>query len=227
MTENAMIRDEEQAGPTGLPKLELAVVDTPPARTSSRRRDSELRLVGTRVVAYLTNYVVAYLPSFTLRHLWYRRVLGFEFGEHVGVHMGAFVWFFGPRQVRRDGAHIGRNTRINRNCTLDARSGLTIGDNVSISPDVMILAGTHGVDDPKFGHVPAPVAIGDHVWIGSRAVILGGLTVGRGAVIAAGSVVTKDVPPLTIVAGVPAKPIGMRDARATVYELDGALPLFE
>ena len=57
--------------------------------------------------------------------------------------------------------------------------------------------------------------------------ILPGVTVGRGAVIAAGAVVTKNVPPLTIVAGVPAKPVGMRDPGATVYELDGPLPLFE
>jgi acetyltransferase-like isoleucine patch superfamily enzyme len=57
--------------------------------------------------------------------------------------------------------------------------------------------------------------------------IMPGVTVGRGAVVAAGSVVTKDVPPLTIVAGVPAKPIGMRDPAATAYQLDGPLPLFQ
>jgi acetyltransferase-like isoleucine patch superfamily enzyme len=53
------------------------------------------------------------------------------------------------------------------------------------------------------------------------------VTLGRGAVVAAGSVVTKNVAPMTIVAGVPAKPVGMRDSAATAYELDGPLPLFE
>lgn len=201
--------------------------DIPSARAQSRSRVCDVRLLFIRVLAYLTNYVVAYVPSFTLRHLWYRRVLGFELGHHVGMHMGTFVWFFGPRQIRTDGVRIGRNARINRNCTIDARSGLIIGDNVSLSPEVMILAGSHDVNDPKFSDVPGPVAIEDHVWIGARATILGGVTVGRGAVIAAGSVVTKDVPPLTIVAGIPAKPIATRDPDATVYELDGPLPLFE
>jgi maltose O-acetyltransferase len=71
------------------------------------------------------------------------------------------------------------------------------------------------------------VSIEDYVWLGARAVILPGVTVGRGAVVAAGSVVTKNVPPLTIVAGIPARPVGMRDSAATVYELDWPLPLFE
>jgi maltose O-acetyltransferase len=144
--------------------------------------------------------------------------------------MGTYVWFFGPGEIRRIGVSIGRNSRIERNCTIDARSPLTIGDNVGLSPEVMILAGTHDVNDPEFKNSevgPWAVSIEDYVWIGARAIIMPGVTVGRGAVVAAGAVVTKDVPPLTIVAGVPAKPIGMRDAAATVYELDKPLPLFE
>lgn len=201
--------------------------------TSLKRRLYEaipLRPLGVRVLVYLTNYVVAHTPSFTLRHLWYRRALGIQIGERAGVHMGAYVWFWGPREVRRIGVRIGRNSRIGRNCTIDARSPLTIGDNVALSPEVMILAGTHDVNDPKFADSevgPWAVAIEDHVWIGTRAMIMPGVTVGRGAVVAAGAVVTKDVPPLTIVAGVPAKPIGRRDPAATVYELDSPLPLFE
>jgi acetyltransferase-like isoleucine patch superfamily enzyme len=92
---------------------------------------------------------------------------------------------------------------------------------------VMILAGTHDIHAPRFNDVAGFVAIEDHVWIGARAIVLPGITLGRGAVVAAGSVVTKNVAPMTIVAGVPAKPVGVRDPAGTGYELDGPLPLFE
>jgi len=186
-----------------------------------------LRLFCIRVLNYLTNHVVAHVPSFTVRRLWYRHALGIEFGEGACVLLGAYVWFFGPRENRRRGVAIGRNSRVNRNCTLDIRCGLTIGDNVSISPEVMILTLSHDYDDPYFNDLDAgPVTIEDHAWIGSRATILPGVTVGRGAVVAAGSVVTKDVAPMTVVAGVPAKPVTVRDSGAAEYTL-GKPPLFE
>lgn len=225
--------------PDELQEAPMAVTDPPRGAGEAQstgvrmrldKRAASLRLFGVRVLVYLTNHVVAHVPSFTLRHLWYRCALGIHLDQNAGVHLGAYMWFWGPREVRRCGVHIGRNSRIERNCTLDLRSGLTIGDNVGISPEVVILAGTHDVNDPLFADSPVgpyAVAIQDHVWIGTRAMIMPGVTVGRGAVVAAGAVVTKDVPPLTIVAGVPAKPIGARDARATVYELDKPLPLFE
>jgi acetyltransferase-like isoleucine patch superfamily enzyme len=188
------------------------------------------RLFAVRVLNYLTNHVVNSVPSFKLRHLWYGRVLGIQLDQGSRIHLGTYVWFFGPREIRRCGVRLGRNSRIDRDCTIDVRSGLTIGDNVVFSPEVMLLAGTHDINDPGFADSPVGpyrVEIEDYVWIGARAIIMPGVTVGRGAVVAAGAVVTKDVAPLTIVAGVPAKPIGMRDASATVYELPAALPLFE
>lgn len=198
-----------------------------------------LRLFCIRVLSYVTNYVVAHVPSFTLRRLWYRHAVGIDFGPRASVSLGAYVWFSGPRETRRRGVAIGRNSRINRNCTLDLRCGLTIGDNVSISPEVMILTLSHDYNDPSFSDVDAgPVRIEDYVWIGSRAIVLPGVTVGRGAVVAAGSVVTKDVAPMTVVAGIPAKPVAVRNAGATAYEIGwndgkpprftlGAPPLFE
>ena len=98
-----------------------------------------MRQFVVRALHYLTNYVVAYVPSFTLRHLWYQRVLGIKLGPNAAVHLGNFVWFWGPGESRRFGVCIGRNSRISRDCTLDLRSGLTIGDNVSVSAEVMIL----------------------------------------------------------------------------------------
>lgn len=234
MTQNAAIApmpDETRASTTATSEPERVVGDAQPKKIRARIYEAiPLRPFGVRVLVYLTNYLVAYVPSFTVRHLWYRRVLGIQIDPGAGVHMGTYMWFWGPREIRRIGVRIGRNARIGRNCTIDARSPLKIGDNVALSPEVMILAGTHDINDPGFADSevgPWAVTIEDHVWIGARAMILPGVTVGRGAVIAAGSVVTKDVPPLTIVAGVPAKPIGMRDPSATVYELDSPLPLFE
>jgi acetyltransferase-like isoleucine patch superfamily enzyme len=208
----------------------------PAAVRAQTRADSRIRLralwalrqFGIRVLNYLTNYVVAYVPSFALRRLWYRHVLGIAVGPHVGVFMGTYVWFHGPRANRRNGVRIGRNTLINRRCTIDLRCGLTIGENVSISPEVMIVAASHDVNDPQFASIPhPPVTIEDHAFVGTRAMILPGVTIGRGAVVVAGAQVSKDVPPMTIVAGSPARPIGMREPGAIAYELTNPLPLFE
>ena len=98
---------------------------------------------------------------------------------------------------------------------------------MSISPEVTILTAFHRMDDPEFRVETRPVVIEDHVWIGTRSTILSGVTLGRGSVVAAGAVVTRDVAPLAIVAGVPARPIGTRPAEAIDYVLDAPFPLFE
>ena len=180
-----------------------------------------------RLVNWLTNYVVCHIPSFTFRRWWYRRVLGAQIAKSAGIHLGCYIWFYGPGQIRRDGFTIGAYSRINRDCCLDARGPLRIGDNVSISPEVTILTAFHRIDDPKFRVESRPVVIEDFVWIGSRATILSGVKLGRGSVVAAGAVVTRDVEPLQIVGGVPARPIGTRPAEALGYVLDGPFPLFE
>jgi acetyltransferase-like isoleucine patch superfamily enzyme len=180
-----------------------------------------------RLISYLTNYLIGNIPSFRLRHLWYRRVLGISLGPRAGVHLGCYFWFYGPGQVRRTGVSIGANSRINRDCMVDVRGGVTIGDNVSISPQVAISTAAHSAVDPGFRVEIRPVVIEDNVWVGMRATILGGVTLGRGSVVAAGAMVTKDVPPLTIVAGVPAKPVGMRPEEASHYVIEEDLRLFE
>ncbi len=185
------------------------------------------RLAAIRLLHYLTNYVVSHIPSFRLRRLWYERVLGITFGAHAGVHLGCHLWFYTPRQLRRSGCRLGAYTRINRNCCLDARGRLDIGEHVSISPDVTILTAGHGVDDPSFRVELRPVVIEDHVWIGTRALILPGVTLHRGCVVAAGAVVAKDVPPLAVVAGAPAVHVRDRSSGATQYALDSPFPWFE
>ncbi len=186
-----------------------------------------VKTFAIRVVNWLTNYVVCHIPSFAFRRWWYRRVLGVQIAKTAGVHLNCYIWFYGPGQIRRDGFTIGAYSRINRNCCLDARGPLRIGDNVSISPEVTILTAFHRMDDPKFRVESRPVVIEDHVWVGSRATILSGVRLGRGSVVAAGAVVTRDVEPLQIVGGVPARPIGTRPADALGYVLDAKFPLFE
>ena len=195
-----------------------------PEAASERR---SLRLLVIRTLNFVTNYLVRHIPSFALRRAWYRRVLGVQMGHHAGVHLGCYLWFYGPGQLRRSGCRIGDYSRINRDCTLDARGPLHIGANVSISPEVVILTAAHRMDDPSFAVETRAVVIEDHVWVGTRAMVMPGVTLGRGSVVAAGAVVTRDVAPLSIVAGVPARPVGERPAEAATYVLDGNFPLFE
>jgi maltose O-acetyltransferase len=105
---------------------------------------------------------------------------------------------------------IGDYTTINRKCHLDGRAGLKIGNCVSISPEVYIMSLTHDPQDPAFPAIGKPVVIEDYVWIGSRAMIMPGVTLAKGTVVGAGSIVTKTFPPFSIIAGSPAKVIGER-----------------
>ncbi|MFN8710810.1 MAG: acyltransferase, partial [Planctomyces sp.] len=91
--------------------------------------------------------------------------------------------------------------------------------NISIGPEASILSLGHDPQSPSFEDVGGDITIGDRVWIGYRALIMPGVNIGEGAVVAAGAVVTRDVEPYTIVAGVPAKKIGDR-SRDLSYELN-------
>ena len=101
---------------------------------------------------------------------------------------------------------IGRDVFINSGCHFQDQGGITIGDGALIGHNVVLATINHDLD-PKYDRRNryAPIRIGAHVWIGSNATILPGVTIGDWAVVAAGAVVTKDVPPLTIVGGVPAR----------------------
>jgi maltose O-acetyltransferase len=184
-----------------------------------------VNLLAAYCLNFATNHIVAHIPSYVVRRGWYRRVMGIEMGPGSAVQLGCYLWSYGPRSNRRLGNGIGARTIINRSCCLDARSGLCIGEDVSISPECTILTTQHDLNHPDFPLQGRAVVIEDHVWIGMRAMILPGVTIGRGAVVAAGAVVTGDVAPLDIVAGVPARVVGRRaiDPR---YRL-ASPPLFE
>jgi maltose O-acetyltransferase len=165
------------------------------------------------------------VPSYAIRRAWYRHVMGVAMGSGSAIQLGCYLWSYGPRSNRRQKTSIGERTVINRGCCLDARSGLKIGSDVSISPEVAILTTQHNVNDPAFALQGRAVEIEDHVWIGMRAIVLPGVKIGRGAVVAAGAVVTRDVAPLDIVAGVPARTVGRRSLDPA-YRLPDP-PLFE
>ena len=113
-------------------------------------------------------------------------------------------------RLNRSNIKIGINSVINRNCYLDGRGGLTIGNNVSVSPEVHFITATHDAQNKNFAYTINSVVVEDFVWVGTRATILPGVTLGKGCVIATGAVVSKNVDPYTIVGGVPAKKIGDR-----------------
>ncbi|MDR0792472.1 MAG: acyltransferase, partial [Chitinophagaceae bacterium] len=92
-------------------------------------------------------------------------------------------------------------------CFFDGRNGITIGNKVSISHKVTLITESHDTDSPTFDTIRGKIIIEDYAWIGVNATILQGITIGEGAVVAAGAVVTKPVAPYTVVGGVPAKKI--------------------
>lgn len=182
-----------------------------------------MKVFIVQLVRYLTNNVIAYVPSAAVRHFWYRRLHGVEIGARSTVFMGAYLYVGIARRGRPPSIVIGKHTVINRGCCLDGRGGLRIGDNVSVSPGVWLLTDQHDMNDPGFAEQFGRVELEDYVWIGSRALVLPGVKIGKGAVVAAGAVVTKDVPPYQVVGGVPAKQIGTRSTDLR-YQVDWRPP---
>ncbi|WP_395738640.1 acyltransferase [Prosthecobacter sp.] len=95
--------------------------------------------------------------------------------------------------------------------TMQAHARIQIGDYVVINDGVRIITGSHDIHSPTYDHIFTPITIEDHAWIATDAMILKGVTIGRGAVVAAGAVVVKDVRPFAVVGGNPAKEIGTRN----------------
>ncbi|QKC82636.1 sugar O-acetyltransferase [Mesorhizobium sp. NZP2077] len=104
---------------------------------------------------------------------------------------------------------VGRNVFINQNCTFYDLGGLDIADDVLIGPNVSLITSDHPLEPSRRRAFTTakPIVIERNVWIAAGATVIGGVTVGENSVVAAGSVVTKDVPPNTLVGGNPARPI--------------------
>jgi maltose O-acetyltransferase len=161
---------------------------------------------------------------FDLVPLHFVRALVFSLaGGRIGpgsvIHMSAR--FFHPQ-----GVTIGADTIIGYRVFLDGRASLVIGNHVDMASEVMIYNSEHDLKAADFHAREEPVTIKDYVFIGPRAIILPGVTIGRGAVVAAGAIVTKDVPDFSIVGGVPAQVIGHRKNTNPNYRL-GRARLFQ
>lgn len=156
---------------------------------------------GEGMVLYFYNHFVSRIPSHALRLLFYRQI--FSIGPGTTVLMGVTIW-------RPGGLVVGANSTINSGCVIDSRGRIKIGDCVNVAGYVQIWTADHDPDDPWHKARQASVEIGHHAWLATRATILPGVTIGEGAVVAAGAVVTKDVPPYTIVGGVPARKLRER-----------------
>ena len=170
------------------------------------------RSLAGLLIAFFYNSWIGRIPSRTVRHLFLRSWLG-GFGKGSGVQMGCR--FQNGRKI-----FLGERNAINTGCYLDGRKfSIRTGSDVSIGPEATILTLGHDPQSPDFADAGGDVVIGSRVWIAYRAIILPGVTIGDGAVVAAGAVVTKDVAPYTIVAGVPARPVGERNRNLT-YQVD-------
>jgi serine acetyltransferase len=171
---------------------------------------SFLRRISFDGLLFFCNRIVGHFPSHYMRRWFYRSVMQFEIGERS---------FIGAEFDTRRLFKLGDHSTINQDCRLDNRGGLEIGNNVSISANVCILTADHDPQSATFAGRTRPVRIDDYVFVGTRAMILPGVTIARGAVVGAGAVVTKDVGERMVVAGCPAKEIGSRQADLN-YEID-------
>ena len=160
----------------------------------------------------LITEIVMSVPFWIVRRSYLRLFIN---GMGKGCYIMRNVDIRKPKNIK-----LGKNVVINKKSLLDGRGApLFIGDNTDIAQEVNIWTLTHEVNDLKHSVYGKPVTICDHCWIGARATILPGITIGKGAVIGTCSVVTKDVPPMSIVAGNPAKVIGKRE-NPLEYDLD-------
>lgn len=180
--------------------------------------------ITKRAISWFFDFWLMILSSVTWCPFWlvrkfFFKLSGLKVGRSSKLHCGC--WFYKP-----SGIEIGKGTVIGHRTFLDGRANLKIGNQVDIASEVMIYNSEHDVQSEDMKAIKQPVEIGDYVFVGPRAIILPGVKIGKGAVVAAGAVVTKDVPEKIIVGGVPAKEIGKREVKKLNYRL-GRARLFQ
>lgn len=148
---------------------------------------------------------------------------GVTIGENTFIMHGAVLHVYNFRGLPHSGIRIGKDSLIGEYSVIRGQGGVIIGDRVYTSPMTQLIAVNHVFDDPnrpfiEQGITAQGIVVEDDVWLGSNAVITDGVRIGRGAVVAAGAVVTKDVPAHTVVGGVPARVIRKIDGSKKTEE---------
>ena len=158
---------------------------------------------------YVVNDILPHIPIWSIR----KRILtslNLKIGEKSFVMKRSY--FMDVNKIS-----IGSYTDINRGSLLDGRGTIVIGNNVSISHEVKIITGSHDLNSREFCAIYKPIIIDDYVWLGAGSTILQGVHIGEGAVVCAGAIVTKDVKPYEVVAGIPARVIKHRNKRLSYH----------
>ena len=161
-------------------------------------------------------YLAGYIPSHAIRKFFYKLA-----GMKIDGVLHMWARFYDPSNIE-----IGSDSIVGDHAFLDGRAKLKIGNHVDIASEVMIYNSEHDVSSEYFSDRIEPIEIGDYVFIGPRAIIMPGIKIGKGAIVAAGAVVTHDIPEFAIVGGVPAKVIGVRKNKNPQYRL-GRARLFQ
>lgn len=164
---------------------------------------------GQALRLYIYNTIFSRIPFSTIRLPLVRCYLRLGTNSNVCANVKIL-----NSRIDRNQIQIGNNCIINPDCLLDGRAGrIIIHDNVDIARGSWIFTIEHDPHSDYHTTKHADVIIEEYVWIASRVTILPGVRIGRGSVIACGAVVTKDIPPMSIAGGIPAKVIGLRDSK--------------
>lgn len=158
-------------------------------------------------IVLICNMFINKVPSRRFRNFVYT-LLGAQIGKNTVLNRRCEL--LSPNKLV-----LGNNCAIGWFCQLDARGCINIGNNVVIASYVKLITGSHDPDSADFQAYFKKIIIHDRVWIGTGAIILPGVEIGEGAIVSAGAVVTKNIPPYTIVGGVPAKVIRKRNTALT------------
>lgn len=185
-----------------------------------------MKLITKEITEWIET-LLSFLPGNSgifIRKLWFNH----RWKNPVYISIAKFCDFYNPSEIEFKGSanigkgslfiadggtiEIGNGFSCNTNCHINASIGgeISIGKNILVGPNVVIRTANHNFNDKEKpmnqqGHNFADIQVADNVWIGANSVILGGVKIGEGSIIAAGAVVNKNVEPFTIVGGVPAK----------------------